>query len=273
MINIPTGEFIILYWPSYMIQGLIMIFGLCVGSFLNVCIYRIPLESWSIIKPTSSVCLHCKEKIHFFDNIPVLSYIFLRGKCRHCKTHISIRYPIVEILSGLFAICLIFRFGFTIDALIYYCLICALLVITFIDIDYQIIPNVISIPGIPIGFICALFLKNMDWQSSLIGLLGGGGILFCVAYTYLKIKKIEGIGLGDVKLLAMLGAFLGLKGVLFIIFMSSAIGTLSGIIVMIHERKATLKLAIPFGPFLSLAAMLYIFWGDVIVYYYVVYIN
>ena len=247
------------------IEIFVFIFGLCIGSFLNVCIYRVPISK-SIVYPPSS-CPGCGYSIRFYDNIPILSYLWLRGKCRQCRTPISLRYPIVELMSGLFAVCAFLKFGFTGEALVYYVFIITLVVITYIDLDHQIIPDVISIPGIPVFFLAAFAIPGMTWKDSLLGLLAGGGSLYLIAVTYQFVSKKEGMGGGDIKLLAMIGVLIGWKGVLFTIFVASAVGTLIGIIIMVHSRK-DMKLAVPFGPFLSIGAMTYIFFGDIIILWY-----
>jgi len=252
---------------------LIFAFGICIGSFLNVCIYRLPRENLGIGHPKRSICPNCKTQLLFWENIPLLSYIFLKGKCRTCQGLISIRYPVVELISALFALAVTLKFGITLVGFIYYLLLIVLLVVTFIDLDFQIIPNIISLPGIVIGFFASFYLPDMSIQDSLMGILTGGGLFFLIAYIFVTIRGIEGMGMGDVKLLAMLGAFLGLKGVMFIIFISSIIGTIGGVLVMIQTRSFTFKQKIPFGPFLSIAAMIYIFWGDFLIYQYIMWLR
>ncbi len=251
--------------PPYFVEAFTFLFGLCIGSFLNVCIYRIP-ASKSISHPRSS-CTSCNELIPFYDNIPVLSYILLRGKCRFCREPISLRYPIIEMLTGLFALITVLKYGASLEALIYFVFIAVLLVITFIDIDHQIIPNVISLPGIPIFFLASFGLPKINYLDSLIGILAGGGSLFLVAWTYHLITKKEGMGFGDVKLLAMMGAVIGLRGVLFTIFVGSLVGTLAGALVMIKSRKG-MKQKIPFGPFLAIGGIAYIFFGPQLIRWY-----
>jgi len=249
------------------INILIFIFGLCIGSFMNVCIYRIPLSK-SIVTPRS-MCPGCNSLISAYDNLPVISYILLKGKCRNCGIPISFRYPLVETISGLTALSVFMKFGLSAEGLIYFVFISALLVMTFIDIDHRIIPDTISLPGIPIGFLLAsLVLPSMNYKTSLAGILTGGGSLLAVAWIYNLITKKEGMGGGDIKLLAMIGAFTGWKGVLFTIFVASAVGTLAGIAVMLKTQKG-MKLAVPFGPFLSIGAIVYIFFGtDIISWYF-----
>jgi leader peptidase (prepilin peptidase)/N-methyltransferase len=172
----------------------------------------------------------------------------------------------VELMSALMALCVFLRYGATIEAVVYYILISALLVITFIDLDFQIIPDVISLPGIPLGFLCSFFLP-LKFTHSLLGILLGGGSLLLVAWLYEIIAKKEGMGGGDIKLLAMIGAFLGPKGVIFTIFISSVVGSLTGIILMFYMKK-NMKMAVPFGPFLAIGAMAYIFFGPELINWY-----
>jgi leader peptidase (prepilin peptidase)/N-methyltransferase len=249
----------------YLLNIYAFVFGLCIGSFLNVCIYRLPAGK-SIVRP-SSACPACGAPIRWYDNLPILSYLILRAKCRGCKAPISIRYPFVELITGLAALMVFLRFGLHPATLIYFIFIAALLTITFIDIDCRIIPDVISLPGIPIGFIASFFLPYLPWTDSLFGILGGGGSLFAIAYGYHLITGKEGMGGGDIKLLAMIGAFIGWQGVIFTIMASSAIGTVVGILLMLKARKG-MKLAIPFGPFLSIGAILYLFFGQAVIQWY-----
>ncbi len=251
--------------PPYFVEVFAFIFGLCIGSFLNVCIYRLP-ASKSISHPRSS-CTSCNELIPFYDNIPVLSYVLLRGKCRFCREPISVRYPIIELLTGWFALITFLKYGLSLEALIYFVFIAALLVITFVDIDHQIIPDIISLPGIPIFFLASFGLSQINWLDSLIGILVGGGSLLLVAWIYSLITQKEGMGGGDIKLLAMIGAVIGWQGVLFTIFVASAVGTLAGMLVMLKSRKG-MKLKIPFGPFLAIGGIAYIFFGPQLIRWY-----
>lgn len=246
--------------------SLVFMFGMCIGSFLNVCIYRLP-SSTSIINPSRSFCPQCNSTIQFYDNIPVFSYLWLKGRCRNCKAPISLRYPLVELMTGILAIAILFMFGLTPEGVVYFVFISSLLVITFIDIDHKIIPDIISLPGIPIGLAASFVLPAMTFKSSLLGLLVGGGSLLVVAWTYSLITRKEGMGGGDIKLLGMIGTFIGWKGVIFTIFVASLVGTFVGIIVMLLKGK-NLKFAIPFGPFLSIGAMSYVFFGEKIIFWY-----
>ena len=250
---------------TYLIEVSIFIFGLCIGSFLNVCIYRLP-ASKSIVHPRS-MCSNCGTLIAAYDNIPVLSYLWLKGRCRHCQIKISLRYPMVELLGGLFALGTYLKFGLTLEALIYYLFFAALLIVTFIDIDHRIIPNVITLPGIPICFAASFALPSITYKEALLGIFIGGGSLLLVAWVYSLITKKEGMGGGDIKLLAMMGAIVGWQGVLFTIFLASLVGTLAGLAAMLQSRKG-MKLAVPFGPFLSIGSITYIFFGTPLIAWY-----
>lgn len=192
----------------------------------------------------------------------------LFGRCRNCKASIGVQYPIVEALTGVFAILVLYYFGFTIDSLIYFAFIASLIVITFIDLKLQIIPDIISLPGIIIGFICSSFLLPTGFVNSSLGILVGGGSLFLVAYGYEKLAGIEGMGGGDIKLIAMVGAFLGWKAVIITIFSGSFVGAIIGTIAMLIQRKDT-KYAVPFGPFLAFGAVFYLFFGQGFINWYI----
>ncbi len=252
------------------------------GSFLNVCIYRIPREE-SIVFP-SSHCTVCKYPLGIKDNIPIISFIILRGRCRNCGSGISYTYPAVEIVTGILTLLLVYHYGLELRTFIYLTVTYALIVISVIDIRYMIIPNVITIPGIIIGLAISMF--QTDWGlflsvisksgfsdifymigrfpfvNSLAGTILGGGILLSIAILYKYLRKIEGMGMGDVKLLAMLGSFLGIQGVVFIIFASSLIGSVSGISLMLYN-KGDMKYAIPYGPFISVAAISYMLYDNI----------
>jgi leader peptidase (prepilin peptidase)/N-methyltransferase len=244
---------------------LAFIFGACIGSFLNVCIYRIP-AALSIVHPGSS-CPRCKTMIPFYDNIPILSYLLLMGKCRSCGASIALRYPFVELLGGLFALACTLSFGPTIHGLVVFVFIATLTVVTFIDLDHRIIPDSISLPGIPLFFLAALAVPTVTWRASAIGIVAGGGSLFAVAWVYQLITGREGMGGGDIKLLAMIGAMIGWQGILFTLFAASAIGTIVGLLAMIRSGKG-MKLAIPFGPFLAMGAIIYVFFGEALILWY-----
>ena len=246
----------------------VFMLGAVVGSFLNVCISRLPCNE-SVVSPPSH-CPGCRYRIRWYDNIPLVSYALLRGKCRNCGIEISLQYPLVEFLNGALSLFLFLRFGPTplFSVLFLFC--SALVVVTFIDLEHQIIPDEISLPGIVIGFVFSFFLKGHGWLNSLLGILLGGGSLLLVAYSYHLLTGKEGMGGGDIKLLAMMGAFLGWKAIPFIIFTSSLAGSLIGITVMLLQRKDS-KLAIPFGPYLAFGALFYIFYGPRLISWYLYY--
>jgi leader peptidase (prepilin peptidase)/N-methyltransferase len=241
-------------------------FGTIVGSFLNVCIHRIP-QGKSIVIP-SSHCPLCKTPIRFYDNIPLVSFICLQGRCRTCLAPISLRYPLVEFLMGLFSLILLLRYGISALYLIYFAFFASLMLVSFIDLPHRIIPDVISLPGILIGLVISLLHPQLSIKNSLIGVLLGGGSLYVVASLYHVVTKREGMGGGDIKLLAMIGAFIGWKGVLFTILCSSFIGSVVGVTLMLFS-SADSKYAVPFGPFLSLGAIIYVLWGEALINWYV----
>ncbi|MGZ6236517.1 MAG: prepilin peptidase [Syntrophales bacterium] len=232
--------------------------GAVVGSFLNVLIFRIPAGQ-SIVLP-SSHCPKCGHAIRVYDNIPIISYLVLGGKCRDCHDKISIQYPIVEAITAVMSLLLFLKFGLSLKFLASFIFTSALIVITFIDLRHQIIPDVISLPGIPIFFFLAVFFMYLTVWESLLGILIGGGCLFAIAFLYEIIAKREGMGGGDIKLLAMLGAFLGWKSLFFVLFASSLLGAVVGVAAMVMEGQ-DMKYAVPFGPFLSIAAVAYLFVG------------
>jgi leader peptidase (prepilin peptidase)/N-methyltransferase len=248
------------------------ILGAVIGSFLNVCICRLP-ENRSVIFPPSH-CPKCDYRIPFYDNIPILSYLLLGGKCRSCKTRISLQYPLVELINGLLSLFLFLKFGSGLTFLLLFIFCSALVAVTFIDLKHQIIPDVISLPGIVTGFAASFFISDiynvgaiLSWSNSLTGILAGGGSLFLVAYGYHFFTGKEGMGGGDIKLLAMMGAFLGWRAVPFIIFTGALAGSVIGVSIMLAQKKDS-KLAIPFGPFLAFGALLFIFYGREIISWY-----
>lgn len=232
-----------------------------IGSFLNVCIYRMPRER-SIVTPPSS-CPSCGNRIAFYDNIPVLSFIILRGRCRNCNAVISWRYPAVEIMSGVLAALLMYKLGLTLEFLFSYVFCASLIVVSLIDLDYQIIPNEISLPGIVVFFAYSFFSSRLPWKASLLGIVFGGGILALIAVFYYLLTRTEGMGMGDVKLLAMIGAFLGIEGVIFTLVVGSILGSIFGIVLTLRD-KGDRKTKVPFGPFLSIGAVAAVFFGGIL---------
>src|SRR5215510_11685114 len=213
-----------------------LLFGAAIGSFLNVCIYRLPLHE-SIVFPASH-CRACSAPLTWYDNLPLVSYLLRRGRCRFCGASFSFRYFLVELVTALLAIALVQRFGLTITTVGYFAFSAALVVITFIDLDHQIIPDVVSLPGAVAGLLFSLLspLPTLTLWTSFIGALVGGGVLLAVALGYQLLTGREGMGGGDVKLLAMIGAFLGWRAIPFTIFAASFVGSVVGVAAMVRNQ-------------------------------------
>lgn len=247
---------------------IVSVFGAVIGSFLNVCIYRMPRDL-SIIMP-SSRCTSCNNPISPFDNIPILSYILLRGKCRYCKKYISLRYPLVEALNAFLYVVVLWRYGLGWNSALYCILVSSLVVITFIDLDFQIIPDRITLVGIPVGLIAGSFLlpdpflraAQLGYKTSLSGFLVGGGLFYLIA-----VLSRGGMGGGDIKMMAMVGALMGWKSVLLTMFLGSLAGSVVGLFLMIFKGKGR-KSKIPFGPFLALGTIITLFFGQEIFIWY-----
>lgn len=244
---------------------IVFIFGAVVGSFLNVCIYRIPRKK-SIIYPPSG-CPQCEKPIRIYDNIPLVSYLVLKGKCRDCKAPISFRYFVVELITAVVFTLIYRRWGLSYEFFIQIFFTAILIVISFIDYDFQIIPDILSIGGMVAGLIISFVRPGFQVMEAVYGVLLGGGVLFVIAWGYQLLTKREGMGGGDIKLLAMIGSFSGFKGVLFSLIGGSVVGTLVGIPLMLMKGKEEgTRYAIPFGPFLSLCAVLYLFLGPGVIH-------
>jgi leader peptidase (prepilin peptidase) / N-methyltransferase len=251
--------------PEWFLIISIFMLGCIIGSFLNVCIVRIP-SNMSIVFP-SSHCPACGKSIPFYCNIPLLSYIFLGARCKFCSSPIPFRYFMVEILTPIVMLVLFFHFGLTAAFLISFIFSAALIVITFIDLKHQIIPDIISLPGIPL---CLLSSFAVPWASplqSLAGILVGGGILYAFAFGYRIIAKKDGMGGGDIKLLAMIGAFLGWKGALSTLILGALSGSIIGVVLILFKGR-DLKYAVPFGPFLSAGAFCTLLFGEELIHFY-----
>ncbi len=277
----------------------VFFFGSVVGSFLNVVIHRLPRsrymgsdalvcphcekEIWTISCPhcgheikdedprpgpskasgARSHCPKCGAMIRWYDNIPILSYLFLRGRCRSCKERISARYPLVELLAGLFAVASFRHFGPSPAAGIYFAFLSALIVVSFIDLDFFRIPLIVTIPGIIIGLALSPWLPGLGLLRSATGALAGAGGLYLIRRVYLLVRGSEGMGAGDADLLAMMGAFLGLRGVALGLMAASLLGAAIGLVLMAVQGRGG-RLRVPFGPFLSAGAMIALFFGDLI---------
>jgi len=259
--------------------------GATIGSFLNVCIYRLPRNE-SIVRPRSR-CPKCGNAIAWFDNIPIVSWLLLGAKCRYCHETISWQYPLVEALTGALFACVFWRFGFTVATFAYMLLTAALILVTFVDLTEWIIPDQVTVPGIFIGLALSLLgmfyapanLVVTDVFDSLIGMVLGGASLYLLDKITVLLLRKPGMGFGDVKLLAMLGAFLGWKNVVLIIMTASLVGSVIGIaIVLLRRRKGTETSAlpddmpkghyIPFGPYLALAGLFAMFFGADLINFY-----
>ncbi|HTM34996.1 MAG TPA: prepilin peptidase [Vicinamibacterales bacterium] len=240
------------------------LFGLLIGSFLNVVIYRLP-RGQSLVTPPST-CPGCGSRIRPIDNIPVLSWILLGGKCHQCGAPISVQYPIVELATGLLFLLVAWLTPVG-PLLVARLLFVVILVVLFgIDLHHQILPNVITLPGIAIGFLFSL-VTPPGWMNSLIGIALGGGILYAIAAAYYAVRREEGLGMGDVKMLAMIGAFLGWKAVLVTLILSSFAGALVGIGIIAFSR-GSMRLALPFGTFLAVGAIAAMIVGEPLVSWY-----
>jgi len=241
-----------------------------VGSFLNVCIHRLPKRQ-SVVIPRS-YCPDCGRFIRWYDNIPLVSYLLLGGRCRVCKRLISPRYPLVEALTAVLSVLVYVKFGLTWAYVFYFLLLAAPLVaVTFIDLAHKIIPDTITLPGIVAGLAATVVLSGLPLvgalSQSFLGILAGGGTLFAISWLYEKLRHQEGIGGGDVKLAAMLGAFFGWKAVFVILFLASLLGSVVGLLLLAARSKKS-QSSIPFGPFLSAGALLYLFVGKQLIHWY-----
>ena len=263
-----------------------LLFGLIIGSFLNVCIVRIP-HKLSVSFPRSH-CPKCKKLIPWNDNIPLLSYLLLGGRCRNCKKRISPRYPAVEAISGLVSVLLFLKFGPSIEWFIYLAFSGALLVLAIIDIDHRILPDAITLNGIWVGVLASLYLapqhplisrlfraagltitdpRLVAIAGSVLGIIVGGGLLWCVGEAYFRFRGVEGMGFGDVKMMAMVGAFLGAPLTLLTIMLGSLLGSIIGL-VFIRLSGKTREYELPFGTFLGFSAIIAVLYGNALIQLY-----
>jgi leader peptidase (prepilin peptidase) / N-methyltransferase len=267
--------------------ALALVLGLVIGSFLNVVILRLP-QGMSVSRPRSH-CPQCKQLVSWYDNIPVVSYLILQGRCRRCGKKFSARYPFIEAIAGLVSVLLYLKFGLTLEWGIFFAFSCALIVLAFIDLDHRILPDVITLNGIWIGILITAYLAQpsplvarlfqaagidganphlLALAASLLGALIGGGLLWGVAEAYLRLRGIEGMGFGDVKMMAMVGAFLGAPLALLTIMLGSLAGSVIGLI-FIKLADKTREYELPFGTFLSFAGIVAVLYGEDLVRWYV----
>jgi leader peptidase (prepilin peptidase)/N-methyltransferase len=254
-------------YPGYLTYSYVAAVGLVIGSFLNVLIYRLPRNK-SVVSGRS-VCPHCGTKIPFYHNIPVVSWILLRARCSSCKGTISFRYPLVEILNAVLYLFFFYMDGLTWHFVLHCYLSSALLAIFFIDLDFQIIPDKITLPGIVIGVAVSFFLSPPGVVDSLIGVAAGGGSLLAIAYLGQWLFKKEAMGGGDIKMAAMMGAFLGWQKIFIMFFGGALIGLVVSLVWMSLSAKVREHRLIPFGPFLALAALIALVYGDQLIDLYV----
>lgn len=243
---------------------LIGAFGLAVGSFLNVCIYRLP-RGQSVVRPASR-CPQCGTPLRWYDNVPLVGYLLLRGRCRSCRAAISVMYPLIEAITGAVFVTGYLLFGFQLLLAARLLFACAMIVLFIIDLQHRILPNVLTLPGIAVGFLFSLFVPP-GWLDSLIGIVAGGGVLLLLAEAYYRVRKEEGLGMGDVKMLAMIGAFLGWKLMLVTLVLSSFLGSIIGL-GMIALKIGDMKYALPFGTFLAIGALAASVSGDALLGWY-----
>jgi leader peptidase (prepilin peptidase)/N-methyltransferase len=264
-----------------------LLFGLVIGSFLNVCILRLP-HGMSVSRPRSH-CPQCKKLIPWYDNIPLFSYLILGGRCRKCKKKISARYPMIEAVTGLVSVLLYLKFGLSVEWAVFLAFSSALLVLAFIDLDHRILPDVITLNGVWVGALVSIYLalpsplvsrllryvgfeaanpRVVALVASLLGMIVGGGLLWAVAEAYLRLRGIEGMGFGDVKMMAMVGAFLGAPLALVTIMIGSLLGSVIGLIFMRFTGKSR-EYELPFGTFLSMAGIIAVPYGEDLVRLYV----
>ena len=249
-LDIPPAQFI---WIA-------LVLGLIFGSFYNVCIHRYITEE-SIVRPPSR-CPKCGHLLSWWENIPLISFLFLRGRCRHCRVRISLRYPLVEALSALWALGLALQYGPSLAFLVYMVVGGILIVAGLIDLELYILPDVLVLPGTLIAILGASFVLDVGLQDSLLGAGIGAGFFYLVRLLYKILRGVEGLGLGDVKLMLLLGGLLGWQALPVVVVVGAGLGVLAGIAYMGRNSENKLQTMVPFGPFLALAGMLYVLFGE-----------
>jgi leader peptidase (prepilin peptidase)/N-methyltransferase len=249
----------------WLLPAFAVLFGLVWGSFLNVVIHRVPLGG-SLVSPRSR-CPKCERPIAAYDNVPLLSYVLLGGRCRHCQTSIPVRYPFIEASVGAASLLSFLRHGVSLDYAAELAFVAAMVALIFIDFDHQILPNSITIPGTALGLAVAGPRVGLSFLDALLGALLGAGLLFLVSEVYYRLRKVEGLGMGDVKMMGMVGAFVGWRGVLLTLFLGSLSGTLAGLVVLAGS-KGDLRTKLPFGTFLGMGAIASVYLGERLIGWY-----
>ena len=243
---------------------IVALLGLAIGSFLNVVIHRLPRRE-SLVSPGSR-CPSCGYALRAADNIPIVSYVLLRGRCRKCGARISPRYPAVELVTAVVFVLHYTVFGWTPLLAVRLLFSAALVALFVIDLEHKLLPDAITLPGIAVGLVASVFLPP-GLRDALIGMIGGGGVLWLIGEAYYRYAGEEGMGGGDVKMLAMIGAFLGWQLVLVTLVFSSIAGAVIGLVV-IALRRGDMKYALPYGTFLSIAGVISSLYGDQIFRWY-----
>jgi leader peptidase (prepilin peptidase)/N-methyltransferase len=251
--------------PSWVLVAFAALFGLIWGSFLNVVIHRLP-SGLSLVSPRSR-CPSCEKQVAAYDNVPILSYALLGGRCRRCKAAIPIRYPFIEAAVGAASVAAFLRHGASLPFVCELAFVAAMVALVFIDFDHQILPNSITLPGAAIGLALAGPRAEISFVDAALGALLGAGLLFLVAEAYFRLRKVEGLGMGDVKMMAMVGAYVGWKGVLLTLFLGSLSGTFVGVAVM-ASSKGGLRTKLPFGTFLGMGAIATVYIGERLIGWY-----
>jgi len=245
--------------------AIVFFFGAVFGSFLNVCIYRLPRKQ-SIVWPPSS-CPACGSRIKPYDNIPLISYFLLQGRCRQCKAQIHWRYPLVELITGLLFVGLFLKFGLSLQLLSLSVLALLLIAISFIDLEFKLILNKLTLFGLVLGIVLSLFLNNFALKDVFFGFVAGGGGLLLVAIFGNIVFRKESMGMGDIKMAAMIGVFLGARGVGLALFFAFVFAALVSGIAMLFKRLR-MQSYIPFGPFIALGTIFYVFAGEMVLTWY-----
>jgi leader peptidase (prepilin peptidase) / N-methyltransferase len=246
--------------PLHLFALFSLVLGLVLGSFYTVCVHRY-ISGESIVWPGSH-CPACNHGLSWWENIPLFSYLALKGRCRSCRAAISIRYPAIEVVSGVWALALALKFGPTLPWVVYMVFGGIFIVASFIDLELFILPDMLTLPGALLAFVSAVLFLELDWRTSLLGALFGAGSFLIIQQAYFLIKKVEGLGTGDIKLMLLIGALLGWHALPVMIFLAACTGLLGSIYFLRMDGSQGMRTAVPFGPFLCLGAMLYILSGE-----------